>query len=216
MQVENLRDQMLRYGRLLIERGLVSGSGGNISCRLPEGDRMLVTPSGMAYDKLAPEDLVIVAIDSGEVIEGTRRPSIEQGLHRAIYQGRPDVRAVVHTHSKHATAVASTGKDMPPILDNMVAYFGGGVSTSMHALIGTPELAQNTLQALGDAPVALLANHGAVAVGKDLAQAFSLAELLEECAMIYLLSFLAGGPIALSPEVVERERLWLQGRYGQG
>ncbi|ABZ84295.1 l-ribulose-5-phosphate 4-epimerase, putative [Heliomicrobium modesticaldum Ice1] len=213
--MENLRHQILHYGRLMIERGLVSGTGGNISCRLPEGDQMLVTPSQMAYDQLTPEDLVIVDILSGDVLEGARRPSIEQGLHRAIYRARPDVKAIIHTHSRHATAVASTRKDIPPFLDNMVVNFGGGVRTAAHAPIGTPELAEYTVRALGDAPVALLANHGGVAVGKDLAQAFSLAEFLEECAMVYLLSFLAGGPVTLAPEVVERERAWLQGRYGQ-
>ncbi|KAB2951875.1 class II aldolase/adducin family protein [Heliorestis acidaminivorans] len=206
---------MLCYGKKLIAHGLVSGSGGNISHRLDNPNKMLITPSGMAYDKLQREDLVVMDIQTGEIESGHRKPSIERGLHRAIYQARQDVQAVVHTHSKHATAVAATRKNIPAMLDNMVAYFGGSVHTAPHAPIGSLSLADNAVKALAHRPVALLANHGAVAVGKDLAQAFLMAELLEECAQIYLLSFLAGGPISLTDAEVEEEIKWLQGKYGQ-
>ncbi|WP_170291790.1 class II aldolase/adducin family protein [Heliobacterium mobile] len=212
--MHDIAEEILHYGRLLITKGLVTGSGGNISHRLPEGNKILITPSGMSYDKLVLDDLVVLDIASGEVVSGHRKPSIEQGMHRAIYLHRPDVNAVIHCHSKYATAVATTRKDFPPALDNMVTFFGGGVKTARHAAIGTPELAKHVIEALGDAPVALLANHGSVAVAKRLDQAFTLAELLEECAMVYLLSFLAGGPVVLTDEEVEHERNWLSGKYG--
>ncbi|QGG49096.1 class II aldolase/adducin family protein [Heliorestis convoluta] len=214
-EIGALGEKIIDYGKKLIAQGLVSGSGGNISHRLPEGKKMLITPSGMAYDKLQLEDLVIMDIETGDVVEGHRKPSIEKGLHRAILQARPDVQAIVHCHSKHASAVAATRNDIPPVLDNMVAYFGGGVITAPHAPIGSLSLADNVVKALGERPVALMANHGAVAVGKDLSQAFLMAELLEECAQIYLLSFLAGGPVALTEKEVEEEIKWLQGKYGQ-
>lgn len=213
--MESIKAEIIRYGKLLIEKGLVTGSGGNISHRLPGKNQMMITPSGMPYDQLVPNDIVVMDLATGEVIEGSRRPSIEQGMHRIILMARPDVNVVIHTHSKYAMAVAATRKDLPPVLDNMVAYFGGGVKTAFHAPIGTQELAERVVEALGNRPVALLANHGAVAVGKQMHQTFNLAELLEECAMVYLMAFLAGGAVVLTDKEVQDERECLQGRYGQ-
>ncbi|MCW2276709.1 class II aldolase/adducin family protein [Heliophilum fasciatum] len=210
----SLRKEILQYGRKIIERGLVADTGGNISVRL-SADHLLITPSGMTYDRLTPDDLVVVALATGEVVQGERRPSIEVPMHRVIYQSRPDVMAIVHTHPKHATAVAATRRDLPPVIDNMVAYFGGWVRTAAYAMIGTIELGRNVVAALGDQPAALLANHGAVAVGETVEQAFRRSELLEECARIYLLSLLAGGPVILTDEEVATERAALIDRYGQ-
>lgn len=213
-QEARLREEVVRYGNLLIERGLVTGTGGNISVRLPGNEGMLITPSGMPYAEITPEDIVVVDWE-GNPVGGRRKPSIERLMHLAIYRHRADVGAVVHTHSPFCTAVAACRRDLVPVTDVMVAVFGGAVRTSAYARIGTPELARNVVEALGGGRAALIANHGAVAVGPDLPTAFDCCETLETCARIYVYARMAGEPVVLPPEVVREEKEDLDRRYGQ-
>jgi len=213
-QEARLREEMVRYGNLLLERALVTGTGGNISVRLPDDRGMLITPSGMPYAEIGPEDIVRVDL-AGNVVGGTRRPSIERLMHLEIYRRRPDVGAIVHTHPPFCTAVAACRRDLEPITDVIAAVFGGPVRTSAYARVGTPELACNVAEVLGQGRAALIANHGAVTVGPDLASAFDLCIILESCAQVFVYAHLLGQPVVLPPEVVREEKEDLARRYGQ-
>ena len=183
---------------LLHERGLIQGSNGNLSIRL-ERSQFLVTPSGTAYHNMEVADLVVVD-DEFAVVEGNRMPSSEGYLHLAIYQARPDVHAVVHTHSPYASAVATTGQRIPPILDEMVVYLGGGIEVATYGFPGSEELASSVVQALDQRKAVLMRNHGLCAVGKDLEEATKLAIMAEHIAKVFIVASGIGGALEISPE----------------
>jgi len=182
---QTLRQQLAEYGVKLVESGLVQGTWGNISVRLD--DRyMLTTPSGLDYTRLTAEDMVKVDIQSLRH-EGKNKPTSEKELHAEIYKAREDVGCVIHTHSKYACAFAAAQKPMP-IVKEFRELLGEELSVTKYARCGTKELAQNTSAALGENVGAIMANHGIVAVGKDLADALKICEKIEENGRIYLLT----------------------------
>ena len=211
--VTQLRQAVVEAGRQMFERGLVAGTWGNISIRSDSGDQIAVTPSGRPYTELQPADIVLVSPD-GHLLAG-QRPSSELPLHLAIYAARPDVFAVVHTHSIYATACAVAGETIPPSLEEMVQVVGGEVAVAQYALPGTPELAQNAVLALGDRTAVLLANHGAVACGPSLAEALLVAELVEKAAQIHAIAGQLGGARRLSEEDIHRMRRFYVENYCQ-
>ncbi len=195
------REQVLEYARRMAALSLVVGTSGNVSLRLPpEAGRPLlaITPSGRRYESLTAADIVVVAFD-GEVIDGSLTPSVETPLHIAVYRARPDVGAVVHTHSVHASAMAVAGQAIPPVLEDQVAGLGGPIELAPRAPSGTPEQVNGALDALGDRSAVLLANHGVVATGRTLEDALTAAELTEKTARIYLLAR-ATGPVNPLPD----------------
>ena len=151
----------------MASRGLVSGSSGNVSVRLSPQDApdplIAVTPSGKPYSDLEEADIVVVDQD-GEPVEGDGVPSSETLLHLALYRARPDIAAVVHTHSLFASVAAVAGMEIPPILDEMATTLGGPVRVSEYGFPGSAELADKVALALGDRAAALIRNHGAVGV----------------------------------------------------
>lgn len=205
-QWQQQKESVLAAARRMVERGLVTGTSGNVSLRLPrhEGrDILAVTPSSLAYHTLSSADIQIVGFD-GHAVEGKLAPSMETELHSRIYAARPDVGAIIHTHSLHACAAAVTGRDIPPITEEQVFTLGGEISCAPYAPSGTTELATAALTALGDRGAALLQNHGALAAAADLDSAFAAAELLEKTARIYLLAAAAGPVTTLPPEAVRQ------------
>lgn len=213
-KIELLKKEIIKHGILLAEKGLVTGTGGNISMRIPQEDLMIITPSGIAYEKLQTDDLVILDME-GNVVDGKRRPSIEVNMHLEILRSRQDIGGIVHTHSVYASAIAITRQDLPVILDAMGIVFGGPVQTAEYAGIGTKELAKNVVKALGNKPAVLLANHGAVCVGENLTSAFDICELLEASAKSYIYGSMVGKPVVLSEELIMKEKEDLSKRYGQ-
>lgn len=191
-----MREAIISAARTLDALGFMPGKSGNLSCRTPGG--FLITPSGVAYAETSPEDLVEVAPD-GAVLAGTRRPSSEWRLHAAIYAARPEARAVVHTHSPHATALACARQPIPPF-HYMVALAGGAdIRCSGYATFGTVALAEATVAALAGRRAALLANHGVVALGATLYAAQALAREVENLARQYLAIRAAGlAPVLLT------------------
>ena len=167
----DLRRDLVAAGRAIASAGLVRGTQGNLSVR--DGDRILITPSGVPYESIEPGDLVVIDPD-GSVVEGDRAPSSERLVHTAIYRNRDDVAAIVHTHSRAAVRWSDLGDPLP--CDD------GAVPTAAYALTGTQELATNAAGALGDAPAVLLAGHGVVAVGTTVDQARAIAERIEAAA----------------------------------
>ena len=199
------KEEVLAAARKMLEKGLVTGTAGNVSLRLaPEGNRSLlaITPSSRDYYSLTPNDIQILDFDAQKV-EGDLRPSIETPLHIGIYKARQDINAIIHTHSVFATAVAVAGREIPAVIDEQVAYLGGGIKLAGHAPSGSPELVKNVVAALSDCNAVLLANHGAVGAGRTLADAFHACELLEKTARIYLLALSTGKVNHLSPDAIK-------------
>ncbi len=175
--------KMMNLIRYALDRGILSATNGNVSCRAKTEGHLLITPSGMRYDTMKAEDLVEIDPD-GNAEKGT--PSSEWRLHAAIYRAFPEVNAVCHIHAPYSTAFALKERDLTGDLLEVNVYLGGGVRCAAYAPNGSEELAQNAVNALQGRNACLLAKPGAVALGKSLEKAFSNAEVLENAAKIEL------------------------------
>ena len=195
---EILKNDIVDMGKQLVTKNLVAGSWGNISCIVDENS-MAITPSGMGYAKQRAEDIVIIDFDEN-IIEGKHIPSSESKLHSAIYKACPEARAIIHTHSIYASALAAMRKPVPAIIEDIVQIIGGRVNCAEYALPGTQELADNAVAAMQARKAVLLANHGAVCWGKNLEDALIVAEILEKAAQIAIICQSAGGAVELSDE----------------
>ena len=181
--------------RTLIARGLSQGTSGNVSLRV--GAAMLITPSALDPARMRAADIAEMRLDGEFVWKGRAKPSSEWRMHRDIYRARPEIGAIVHAHPPHATALAMARRPIPPA-HYMVALFGGAdVPCAPYATFGTAALSRVAVTALRGRTACLLANHGCLALGRDLAQAMAHAIELETLAQHYLLS-LAAGPVLLS------------------
>jgi L-fuculose-phosphate aldolase len=214
-------DQRLETRKKVVEKGikmlatnLTVGTWGNISCRVPGEDHIAITPSGMSYDTLVPEDIVVLDLN-GNTISGTRKPSIEVPLHLASYNAREDVQAIVHTHSAYATAMAVARREIPGAVEDLVQIVGGNVRVNEYALPGTEQLGINTVKAMEGRNAVLLANHGMLGAGRNLEEAFRVCQVVEKSAQVTLLAQLMGGVVELSQDDIDGMRnYYLQG-YGQ-
>lgn len=194
MTPEALRRLLVETAQRAYAEKLFSGTSGNLSLRA--GGTMLITPTSVRYESLEPDDIVTVTLD-GEIAEGRHAPSSEWRMHAALFARRPDIRAIVHTHSPFATAFAAAHRSIPACLIEMQFFLGGEVPCAPYAPPGTRELGVVCAEALGDRGGCLMANHGALAVGGDLPEALLRAEYLEDSAKIALLSMQLGGPVPL-------------------
>ncbi|MGE5703217.1 MAG: class II aldolase/adducin family protein [Clostridia bacterium] len=193
MLLEEMRSDVMKYAQRMYAAGLTVGVSGNVSAIDRASNTIAITPSGMDYDELTPEDITLIDLE-GNVVDGKRRPSSEKMLHVKIYQNRPDINAVFHTHSTYATALAAMAEPIPVILAEVAAIAGGPIPVAPYTRFGTPEFGDVAVQAMGQGPAALLQNHGVVCAGKDLQKAFLIAVDTEESAKIYMLSLMAGKP----------------------
>lgn len=205
---------VVEKGREMLAANLTIGTWGNISCRVPGEDCIAITPSGMSYDRLMLEDIVVLDL-RGNIISGIRRPSIEVPLHLAIYNARADIQAIVHTHSVYATAMAVARKEIPGAIEDLVQIVGGNVRVNEYALPGTELLGINTVKALEGRNAVLLANHGMVGVGRNLEEAFRVCLVVEKSAQVTLLAQLMGGVVELTQDDIDRMRDFYLQRYGQ-
>lgn len=210
-----LREEFLRIAKELEASPLASlGPGkGSISARCLEEPALWMTPSGMKFSRLGTSDLVKVGLD-GEILEGFRKPSLDVVFHRAIYVARPDVGAVVHTHSPYATAWACLGEPIQPMILALVLLVGGSVDIAPFAFPQTPELGEAVVEALGQKNAVLMANHGVVCVGKNLAKALACASTVENVAQIQAIAASIGALRPLEPQVVQKG-LAMESGYGQ-
>jgi L-fuculose-phosphate aldolase len=187
------REALIATALRLNPTGLNQGTSGNLSHRVDEG--FLVTPTGMEYDSLKPEDIVFMRFDGSH--EGARLPSSEWRFHRDILASRPEVHAVLHTHSLHSTALSCLRRGIPPF-HYMVAKAGGSdIRCAPYATFGTEELSRHAVAALQGRKACLLANHGLITVGAELEAAFKLAVEVETLAAMYLRALQAGEPVLL-------------------
>ncbi len=200
---DDARREVLEVSQEMWRRGLVSGSAGNASLRLPplEGRPLLaITPSRKDYQRLTLEQVQVVDFE-GEPVEGEMIPSVETMLHVAVYRARPDVAGVIHTHSTYASVLAVVGLELPPILDELVLVTGGPVAVAEYAFSGTEELAERAVRALGERNAVLLRNHGVLGAGASLREALAVCELVERAAQVYVLARLLGSTTSLPAEV---------------
>lgn len=193
-------DAIVVAAQRLISDRLTIGTSGNISVR--DGQRAWITPSGVAPGEMAAEQVVAVDLGGVPPADGALRPSSEWQFHVAVYRARPDVGAIVHTHSPWATAVSCARRDVPPFHYMMVGTGDGTLRCAPYDPPGSERLAAGVVDALGQRAACLLANHGVVATGKDLAAAEGMAREVEALAQQYCLSQLIGGPKVLDGQEV--------------
>jgi L-fuculose-phosphate aldolase len=216
--LETLREQVVRVGMEALRRGVVHGTAGNMSLRDPETGLIAITPSGIPYPEMAAADVVIVN-EQGEVVDGRRKPSSETPLHTIIMRARPDIRAIVHTHSHYSTVVSCIRPFLPPILTETCLLVGASVPVTRYGLTGTSDFGESVLEVLTpDTNAVILKNHGLLAFGEDFASALGKAEVVEEAARVYVHALAANGgrepdlvPEDLIPEMIAR----FKKSYGQ-
>jgi len=205
------RESLVDYGRRMLRDGLVDGMSGNLSAR--SGDLIAITPSGAPYEDMAPADICLVRPDDGSTA-GPGRPSTETPMHLAVYRAT-DAGAIVHTHSPFVVAL-STVLDELPAAHYAMAGLGGPVRVAPYARFGTRELADGAVAALAGRTAVILGNHGALAYGASLAQAYDRARTLEWLASVYWHARLVGNPRTLTVAQLDEVREATQAiRYGE-
>lgn len=211
----NYKKLIVDSGLTMLKSGLTVGTWGNISVRDPETGLIYLTPSGMAYDTITEDDVVVMNA-AMEIVEGKRKPTIEFGMHIGILNARPDLNAVIHTHPIYSQVFACLNEDIPPINDEAAQAMAGTVKCAEYALPGSEELARNAAAALGDGYACLLANHGAVCVGSDMDKAFNVCTVLEITSQIYYMAKCIGKPVIIPDDKVKFMFEFVSSRYGQG
>jgi L-fuculose-phosphate aldolase len=201
-----LRQKLIRTYKKLISLGLNRGTSGNCSVRCDRGNQFLITPSGVSLEKMTPASIVQMELDGS--VHGNGKPSSEWRFHCDILKQRPDAQALVHTHSVTATALACLRKEIPAF-HYMVAIAGGdSIRCAPYALFGTQALSDGVLDALEGRKACLMANHGVIALGRDLHEAVQIAQEVENLAEQYLKACSIGEPHLLSKsemgEVLEK------------
>ncbi|SBO44698.1 class II aldolase/adducin family protein [Cyanobium sp. NIES-981] len=202
---QELRQELVATARAMGAAGINQGTSGNLSARIPAG--LLITPSGVPYEAMAPGDLLAIGYDGQPLAPpgaSGRRPSSEWRLHADLLRRRPDVEAVLHCHSIQATALACHGRPIPPFHYMVVIAGGADIRCAPYATFGSQELSDLALQALEDRRACLLAQHGQVCLGGSLAQALRLAIEVETLAHMYLQALQLGEPPQLSMEEMGR------------
>lgn len=183
----------------LVQKGLLMGTGGNLSMRINGQPAMAVTPSNFDYMQMSPADICIVDWELA-ALEGERNPSIESGMHAAIYQARPDVQVIIHTHQVSASAIALIGRSVPALFDEQVRFLGKSIEIVPYAPSGTGWLKSNIAKKVrSGANAFILQNHGALTLGPDPERAVFNVELLEKCAAAFLLAYYTGERLSHIP-----------------
>lgn len=197
MMIEE-KKKIIEYGLKIVKENLTKGTGGNLSIFNREEGVFAITPSAIPYDEITPDDIAIIDLE-GNQVSGRRKPSSEVDLHRIFYKNRDDIDSVIHTHTTYATALSCLNWELPAV-HYMVALAGENVRCAEYATYGTKELAENAFEAMKDRRAVLLANHGLLAGGKDIENAFSITEEIEYCAELYIKAKSVGEPVILSKE----------------
>jgi len=204
-EVEKLKKELVETGIKLLHYDLTHGTCGNISCKIPGEEKILITPSKIAYEQIKPEDILIIDFE-GKVIEGARKPSVETPFHLAVYKNRKEVGAVIHTHSTYALSVSATAKVIPVFLDEIFSYIGGKLEVSPYALPGSNKLAKYMIKHLNDKGAVLISNHGAVCCGKNLDDVLNIAIIVEKICKMYIFASVLGEVKSLPKEGIEYQR----------
>ncbi len=212
--LEKLREEVCRLNLELPKNNLVTWTSGNVSGRDKASNLMVIKPSGVKFEDLTPEKMVILNME-GQVVEGTLKPSSDTHAHLYVYRNRPDVMGIVHTHSNYATAFAANGRPIPAILTAMCDEFGGPVPCGGYAKIGNDEIGREIIRSIGTSPAILLQNHGVFTIGRTPEEAVKAAVMVEDIARTVFLAFQLGQPIEIPPEEIARAHHRYATEYGQ-
>jgi L-fuculose-phosphate aldolase len=213
VKAREVQAEVCKTAKAMADAGLTAGTWGNISGRIDD-TYMAITPSGMDYSRLVPDQMVIVNMKTGEY-EGDLKPSIEVPIHAKILLAKPNINGIVHVHSSKALAVAVTRKGIPPICDDQVQILGGDIKCAAYTYPGTPEMAETVLEALDERNGALIANHGSIAIGRTLKEALVGVTVLEKTAQIWIDVRALGGAVEISKEDCEYYHDFFMNKYGQ-
>lgn len=211
--LEELKAQVCRGNLELPRHGLVTWTSGNLSARDPETGLVVIKPSGMLYDDMTPDDMVVVDID-GKVIEGDRGPSSDTASHLYVYRRREEIRSIIHTHSTFATAWAATGQDIPCCLTAIADEFGGPVPCGEYARIGTEEIGEQVVAHIDQSPAVLLKKHGVFTVGTSIEKAIKAAVMVEDVARTLTFARMVGEISPLPQSEIDANHDRYTNRYG--
>lgn len=204
-----IKQQVIEAGLRLVHQGLVSRTWGNVSIRV-DNYHMLITPSGRKYEDLTPNDIVMVNFMTSEY-EGDIKPSSEYKLHAEIYKTRSEINAVIHTHQMNASTCAAARREVPAILDDLAQIIGPSVRVAPYALPSTKKITKVTIKALKGRMAALMANHGAVCIGRDIDEAFVVCQVLEKgCKAFIEAEFLGGAKGINKFEAILMHQIYLK------
>ena len=214
MILEDLRWKVLQTANKLPQYGLVWMAGGTVCARDPQSGYVVVTPSGLAYENLTPADMIVADMQM-RTIDGNHRPSVALNLWTGLFAARPDLHALVHTHSTHATAFSVVGQSIPVVTETMADWFGAPVPVVPYLHVEDPHFASLPVEMLGDGYAVLLGQHGPITFGESLEHALERAVTLEEAARTYVFACAIGKPLTLSPAQSRRSFDFYHSRYGQ-
>jgi len=214
MMLEELRRKVLETANLLPVYGLVWMAGGTVCARDPQTGYVVVTPSGMSYQNLTPADMIVTDMDMN-LVEGKFRPSVALNLWTGFLSARPDIHAVIHTHSPYATAFSVINEPMPIITETQADWFGAPIPVSPYMHVEDPAFASKPVEILGDGFAILLGNHGPITFGKTLEHALERAVTLEEAARTYVAARSIGTPQHLTAAQAKASFDYYHNRYGQ-
>lgn len=214
MMLETLREELWRLHMELPKNNLVAWTSGNVSLRDEDTGLVMIKPSGIRYEALRPEHMVIVDL-VGNIVEGTLKYSSDTASHLYIYRARPDVNGVVHTHSSYATAFAAVGRPIPVYLTAHGDEFGGPIPCGGFALIGGEEIGKIVVDAIGSSRAVLLKNHGVFTIGPTAEAAVKAAVMVEDIARTVWLALQIGQPDEIPADLVEKLKYRYTHIYGQ-
>lgn len=199
---EQIKRDLIDAARQLLQSGMVEGTSGNLSARLPDG-HVVLTPSSLAYETMTVEDLVVVDMQGG-IVSGARPPTTEKALHLACLRAHADISAVIHSHALFCSMFAVTRQPIPCVIEEFDIYVGGEVRVAEYRLTGSDDLGEEVARHVGDRGAVLMANHGLLTVGRNIADAMKVAHLVERTAQIVWGSRLLGSAVPLPAETLER------------
>jgi L-ribulose-5-phosphate 4-epimerase len=214
--ISSLREEVCALHNELVRNGLVAWTAGNVSGRVPGEDLFVIKPSGISYDDLSPDTIVVCDLD-GKVVEGDLDPSSDTAAHAYVYRAMPEVGGVVHTHSTYATAWAARAEPIPCVLTAMADEFGGEIPVGPFALIGNDDIGRGIVATLSGhrSPAVLMQNHGVFTIGKDAKSAVKAAVMCEDVARTVHLARSAGDLVPIAQDDIDRLYDRYQNVYGQ-
>jgi L-ribulose-5-phosphate 4-epimerase len=214
--ITRLREEVCRLHQQLLRWGLVTWTSGNVSARVPGADLLVIKPSGVRYEELTPQSMVVTNLHSS-IVEGDLLPSSDTDAHAYVYRQMPDVGGVVHTHSPYATAWAARGEAIPCVLTAMADEFGGEIPVGPFALIGGDDIGKGIVATLSGhrSPAVLMRNHGVFTIGPTAKAAVKAAVMTEDAARTVHIARSGGDLVPIDPEHVDALYARYQTAYGQ-
>jgi L-ribulose-5-phosphate 4-epimerase len=214
--IAELRREVARLHAELPRNELVVWTAGNVSARVPGQDLLVIKPSGVRYEDITPESMVVTDLDA-RLVEGDLAPSSDTAAHAYVYKHRPDVAGVVHTHSTYATAWCARGEPIPCVLTMIADEFGGEIPVGPFALIGDDSIGQGIVETLAGhrSPAVLMRNHGVFTIGASPAAAVKAAVMCEDVARTVHIARQLGDPVPIAPDLIDRLYQRYQNHYGQ-